>query len=158
VIDPVSDSQATPNSADAARHVEELLEWLRIPSVSGYADHDDQTAAAAAWVAEKLRRAGLKVETVATDGHPLVLAETPAVPGAPVALVYGHYDVQPAEPIDLWIDPPFQPVIRDGNVYARGATDDKGQYPESIAGLRGVLTRWDKRAVNPEYDKARAAK
>jgi succinyl-diaminopimelate desuccinylase len=70
---------------------------------------------------------GLATELIETAGHPLVYAQTPAVPGAPVALVYGHYDVQPPEPLDEWITPPFEPTVRDGNIYARGATDDKGQ-------------------------------
>ena len=72
-------------------------------------------------------RLGLATELIPTAGHPLVYAESPPVPGKPVALVYGHYDVQPPEPLDEWISPPFEPTVRDGNIYARGATDDKGQ-------------------------------
>ena len=82
---------------------------------------------AAEWVAEKLDRAGLEVEKIETEGHPMVYAQTPVVPGAPVVVVYGHYDVQPVEPLEEWISGPFDPTVRDGNLYARGATDDKGQ-------------------------------
>jgi succinyl-diaminopimelate desuccinylase len=76
---------------------------------------------------KQFQRLGLATELVETAGHPLVYAESPPVPGAPVALVYGHYDVQPPEPLEEWISPPFEPAVRDGNIYARGATDDKGQ-------------------------------
>ena len=78
------------------------------------------------WSAQ-FKQLGLATELIETAGHPLVYAESPPVPGEPVALVYGHYDVQPPEPLDEWISPPFEPTVRDGNVYARGATDDKGQ-------------------------------
>ena len=109
------------------RHLEELIEWLQIPSISSDSRRQAEVAKAAAWVAEKLRRAGLEVEQIETDGHPMVYAQTPVVPGAPVVVVYGHYDVQPVEPLEEWISDPFDPTIRNGNLYARGATDDKGQ-------------------------------
>ena len=111
----------------APRHLEELMEWLRIPSVSSDSTRLQEVKQAATWVAEKLRHAGLEVEILATEGHPMVYAESPKIDGAPVVLVYGHYDVQPVEPLDEWVSGPFEPTIRDGNVYARGATDDKGQ-------------------------------
>ena len=76
---------------------------------------------------EQFQSLGLKAELIETAGHPLVYAESPAVPGTPTVLVYGHYDVQPPDPLDEWISPPFEPTRRDGNIYARGATDDKGQ-------------------------------
>lgn len=107
---------------------DDLLELLRIPSVSAEADHAADVGRAAEWVRSRLAAIGLKAELIAgAAGHPLVYAESPAVPGAPVALVYGHYDVQPPDPLDEWITPPFEPAIRDGKVFARGATDDKGQ-------------------------------
>lgn len=111
----------------AERHLDELSDWLRIPSVSSDPVHQDDVAKAARWIAEKFSRAGLEVEILPTDGHPMVYAETPKIAGAPVVLVYGHYDVQPVEPLDQWISGPFEPTVRDGNLYARGATDDKGQ-------------------------------
>ncbi|MCO8120547.1 dipeptidase [Stieleria sp. TO1_6] len=109
------------------RYLTDLVEWLRIPSVSSDSGRVADVRRACDWVHEKFAAAGLKVQTVETDGHPLVIAETPAVPGAPVVLVYGHYDVQPAEPLDQWISGAFEPTIRDGDLFARGATDDKGQ-------------------------------
>ncbi len=109
------------------RQVEELKELLRIPSVSADSAHRDDMRRAAEWVADQFRRLKLPVDVVPTAGHPIVCAQTPPVPGAPVVLVYGHYDVQPPDPLSEWHTPPFEPTIRDGNIYARGATDDKGQ-------------------------------
>ena len=103
------------------------MQWLRIPSVSSDSRHVEDVRHAADWLCEKFKRAGLSAESVSTDGHPMVIAETPPVQNAPVVVVYGHYDVQPPEPLDQWITGPFDPTIRDGNLYARGATDDKGQ-------------------------------
>jgi succinyl-diaminopimelate desuccinylase len=105
----------------------ELAELLRIPSVSADSRQRAETRRAAEWMAEQFERLGLKTELIPTAGHPLVYAESPPVPGKPVALVYGHYDVQPPEPLEEWISPPFEPTVRSGNIYARGATDDKGQ-------------------------------
>lgn len=109
------------------RFLESLKELLRIPSVS--ADPASQSAVqeAAQLVLQRLQDAGLDGELIETQGPPLVYAESPAVPGKPVVLVYGHYDVQPPDPLDLWVTPPFEPTEREGNLYARGATDDKGQ-------------------------------
>lgn len=106
---------------------DDLHELLRIPSISADRNYAGDMRRAADWVAGRLRRLGLAAELIETDGHPLVYAESPPVPGAPTALVYGHYDVQPADPLDQWTSPPFEPTVRDGNLYARGATDDKGQ-------------------------------
>ncbi|HTU25828.1 MAG TPA: dipeptidase [Pirellulales bacterium] len=105
----------------------DLFELLGIASVSAKSEHRADVARAAQWVADHLAALGLKAERIETAGHPIVYAESPPVPGAPVVLVYGHYDVQPVEPLAEWISPPFEPTIRNGNVYARGATDDKGQ-------------------------------
>ncbi|MGE0756104.1 MAG: dipeptidase [Pirellulaceae bacterium] len=109
------------------RFEDELCELLRIPSVSADSRHRGDVKQAAEWVANQFRGLGLDTEIIPTAGHPLVYAQTPAVPGAPVALVYGHFDVQPPDPLAEWISPPFEPTRRDGNLYARGATDDKGQ-------------------------------
>lgn len=106
---------------------DDLCELLRIPSVSADRIYAGDVRRAADWVAGRLGRLGLAAELIETDGHPLVYAESPPVPGAPTVLVYGHYDVQPADPLDQWTSPPFEPTVRDGNLYARGATDDKGQ-------------------------------
>ena len=109
------------------RFVDELCEFLRIPSVSARSEHRSDVERAGRWVHDRLEGLGLKTGWITGLGHPIVVAETPPVEGAPVVLVYGHYDVQPTEPNHEWITPPFEPTIRDGNVYARGATDDKGQ-------------------------------
>ncbi len=106
---------------------QQLCELLRIPSVSADSRRAADVRRAAEWVAATLSDSRLETEILEGDGHPLVYAESPPVAGAPVALVYGHYDVQPPEPLEEWISPPFEPTVRDGNLYARGATDDKGQ-------------------------------
>lgn len=104
-----------------------LKALLKIPSVSADPTKRDSMVQASQFVLDSLRKAGLQAELIQTEGPPLVYAESPPVPGKPVILVYGHYDVQPPEPLELWKTPPFEPTERDGNLYARGATDDKGQ-------------------------------
>jgi succinyl-diaminopimelate desuccinylase len=106
---------------------QELCALLRMPSVSADSKYQEGIRQAAQWTADQLRRLGLATELIPTEGHPLVYAESPPVPGAPTVLVYGHYDVQPPDPLSEWLSPPFEPTVRDGNLYARGATDDKGQ-------------------------------
>ncbi len=110
--------------SDFERDLESLL---RIPSVSAKSEHRGDVERAANWVADQFRGLKFSVEVAGTAGNPIVVAESPPVAGAPVVLVYGHYDVQPVEPLELWQTKPFEPAIRDGNIYARGATDDKGQ-------------------------------
>jgi succinyl-diaminopimelate desuccinylase len=107
--------------------VDDLADLLRIASVSADSRHAGDIRRAAEWMATCFKQLGLATELVETAGHPLVVAESPPVPGKPVALVYGHYDVQPPDPLGEWTTPPFEPSIRHGNIYARGATDDKGQ-------------------------------
>ncbi|HEX8906127.1 MAG TPA: dipeptidase [Longimicrobiaceae bacterium] len=108
--------------------VAELNELLRIPSISAKSEHRGDTAAAAEWLASRMRAVGLTtVEVVPTAGHPVVLGEWHGAEGAPTLLVYGHYDVQPPEPLDEWLTPPFEPTVRDGKLFARGSVDDKGQ-------------------------------
>jgi acetylornithine deacetylase/succinyl-diaminopimelate desuccinylase-like protein len=126
------------------QHLAELCEFLRIPSVSAKSEHKQDIERGAKWVADHLRTAGFqKVEIVPTNLHPLVYAESLEAPGKPTVLFYGHYDVQPAEPLELWTSPPFDPQSRDGNLYGRGTADDKGQVHihlkalESIHQLRG---------------------
>ena len=106
----------------------ELSEFLRIPSVSTLPAHNQDCRAAAEWVAAELRRiGGHDIEFVGSDTHPVVWGKGPEVPGAPTLLIYGHYDVQPPDPLNEWTTPPFEPAQRDGRIYARGAADDKGQ-------------------------------
>jgi acetylornithine deacetylase/succinyl-diaminopimelate desuccinylase-like protein len=110
------------------RYIEELKEFLRIPSISTLEENKKDMQAAAQFAANKLKSAGLnRVEIFQTKGHPLVYGEWLGAPGKPTVLVYGHYDVQPVDPIELWKSPPFEPTIVGDNIFARGATDDKGQ-------------------------------
>jgi acetylornithine deacetylase/succinyl-diaminopimelate desuccinylase-like protein len=119
---------------------DELFELLRIPSVSARSEHNGDVARAAEWVRQSLARIGFETSVHPTAGHPIVLAEwRKARPGAPTVLVYGHYDVQPAEPLDLWTSPPFEPTVRDGKIFARGSVDDKGQLFAHIKALEAHL-------------------
>lgn len=113
--------------SNAQQFEDALCALLRIPSISADSARQADVRKAAEWVAGQFRGMGLAPEVIETTGHPLVYAQTPPVPGKPTVLVYGHYDVQPVEPLNEWISPPFEPTRRNGNLYARGATDDKGQ-------------------------------
>jgi len=122
--------EGTPEAyIDARREsiLAQLLDFLRIPSVSTDPEHAGDLKAAAEWVADRLREAGpLTVEILETGGHPVIYAEWLGAPGRPTVLVYGHYDVQPPDPLGEWRSPPFSPEIRDERIYARGVSDDKG--------------------------------
>ncbi len=118
---------------------QDLFQWLRMPSISADPQYAADVRAAAQWVFDKLTDAGLTTELIETQGHPIVYAETQPVPGKPTVLVYGHYDVQPPDPLQEWISPPFDPTVREGNVFARGATDDKGQVLTHIESVRTWL-------------------
>ena len=134
---------------ERARFYGELRAFLRIPSVSAKSEHDADTARAADWVRDQLARAGLAAETIPTPGHPVVVGEwRGAGPGAPTVLIYGHYDVQPPEPLELWHTPPFEPDIRDGRIYARGSADDKGQLFLHIKALEAHLATRGRLPVN----------
>lgn len=124
---PVNPHQYAASHRD--RFLDELKTFLRLPSISTLSEHAADVARAAQWLAEHLRSIGLdRVEIVPTPGHPIVYAEwMGAGADAPTLLFYGHYDVQPVDPLDLWQSPPFEPTVRDGKIFARGATDDKGQ-------------------------------
>ncbi|MDX7950512.1 dipeptidase [Lichenihabitans sp. Uapishka_5] len=151
--------------------LEELKRFCRIPSVSTDPAYRSGIADAAAWVAARLRQAGFpQVETIATGGHPLVLAEWHATPGAPTILVYGHYDVQPPDPIANWTSPPFDPVVRADRLYARGVSDDKGPLlipilvAEAMSRRRGrlpvnlvVLIEGEEESGSPHFEPAVAA-
>src|SRR5689334_19715743 len=124
------------------RFLDELKDFIRIPSISTLPEHKGDIQRAAEYVADKLRGVGMEnVEIIATAGHPLVYADWLHAPGKPTVLCYGHYDVQPADPLELWVSAPFEPTERDGNLYARGAVDDKGQmymHIKAIEVLRAV--------------------
>ncbi|MBA3948581.1 MAG: dipeptidase [Acidobacteria bacterium] len=110
------------------RYIHELTEYLAIPSISALPQHKDDVRTAAEWTRDELTRVGLEHARIEeTPGHPIVYGEWLHAEGAPTILFYGHYDVQPVDPLDLWETPPFQATVRDGEIYARGAADDKGQ-------------------------------
>ena len=111
------------------RHLEELIDFLRFPSISTDDAYSQNVADAANWLAANMKQAGIEnVRVIETNRHPLVYGDwLHAGDDAPTVLIYGHYDVQPVDPLDLWQSAPFEPDIRDGYLYARGASDDKGQ-------------------------------
>ncbi len=121
------------------RLLEELKDFLRIPSVSTLPEHKGDVETAARFVADALRRAGMEnVEVIPTAGHPLIYGDWLHAPGSPTVLCYGHYDVQPPDPLELWKSPPFEPVLLDGNLYARGSSDDKGQMYMHIKAVEAL--------------------
>src|SRR5262245_7080012 len=126
-------------AAHAGQFEDDLAQLLRIPSISADPARHGDVRRAADWVAGQFRGMGLSPELIETIGQPLVYCETPKIPGQPTVLVYGHYDVQPVEPLDEWISPPFEPTKRNGNIYARGATDDKGQMLTHVFSTRAWL-------------------
>jgi len=129
-------------AANRDRMLEEAKALLRIPSISTDPAHDADCRRAAEWIGDHLRQLGCPtVEYLASETHPVVWAEGPAAPGKPTVLVYGHYDVQPPDPLEEWTSPPFEPTVRDGNLYARGATDDKGQTFSLIKAFEALLAQ-----------------
>ncbi|MDR7238070.1 dipeptidase [Neobacillus drentensis] len=134
------------------QNVEELKELLRIPSISSLSEHKEDIQKAASWIANKLESIGLEhVEIVQTKGHPIIYADWLHQENAPTVLVYGHYDVQPVDPLHLWETPPFEPTIRDEKIYARGATDDKGQTFLHIKAVETLLKVEGKLPVNVKF-------
>ena len=130
----------------------QLKDLLRIPSVSAQPDHDADTRRAAGFLVDDLRAMGLPtIELIETRGHPIVYAESLEVPGRPTVLLYGHYDVQPAEPLEPWHSPPFEPTVVDGNIVARGATDDKGQMFTHLKAAEGWLKAGGGLPVNVKF-------
>ena len=132
MLDPVLDHI----EAQRADHLARLLDYLRHPSISA---QDIGIAEVAAMLVGMLERLGMDAEAVPTAGHPMVLGRREQVPGAPTVLFYGHYDVQPPEPLDEWISPPFEPTLRDGRIYARGAGDNKGQHFAQLLAIESWL-------------------
>ena len=131
------------------RFQDELFEFLRIPSVSARSEHKQDVRKAASWFAERAREIGMTVEVHQTAGHPIVLAEwRGAGADAPTVLIYGHYDVQPAEPLELWDSPPFEPEVRNGRIYARGSVDDKGQLFLHVKSIEAHLKTSNTLPVN----------
>jgi len=111
-----------------SRFIQELCEYVKFPSVSAQPAHKEDMERAARWLAERARAAGLEARLVPTAGNPVMVARTPRRAGKPHYVVYGHYDVQPPDPLELWKTPPFEPTIRNNKIYARGVSDNKGQH------------------------------
>jgi acetylornithine deacetylase/succinyl-diaminopimelate desuccinylase-like protein len=134
------------------RLLDELKSFLRIPSVSTLPQHRPDIERACEFVVEKLRAAGMqRVQRIATAGHPLVYGEWMGAPGKPTVLCYGHYDVQPPDPLNEWTSPPFEPDLRNGNIYARGAADDKGQMYIHVKAAEAMLATCGALPVNLKF-------
>ncbi|UOF89946.1 dipeptidase [Fodinisporobacter ferrooxydans] len=133
-------------------HLAELKELLQIPSISALSDHKHDIRHAAEWIAAALQSIGMsKVEVMQTKGNPVVYAEWLGAKDKPTALIYGHYDVQPVDPLHLWTTPPFEPAIRDGKLYARGSSDDKGQTFMHIKALQAFMQTTGTLPVNVKF-------
>ncbi|HUV70375.1 MAG TPA: dipeptidase [Terracidiphilus sp.] len=131
------------------RFLDDLKALLRIPSISTLPEHNGDCRHAAEVLAADLKRIGMEnVRLIETEGHPLVYADWLHAVDKPTVLVYGHYDVQPPDPLDEWLSPPFEPTIRDGNIYARGAVDDKGQVVAQVKALESLLAATGKLPIN----------
>jgi len=133
------------------RFVEELKELLSIPSISTLPERAEDCRRAAEWLREHLDHIGLEAEVIEGDGHPLVYGEWLEAPGAPTVLVYGHYDVQPVDPLELWRTPPFEPTVANGDIIARGASDDKGQTMTLVNAAECLLRATGRLPVNVKF-------
>lgn len=130
-------------------HLQQLFEFLRIPSVSALSQHKSDMHAAADWLVEHMKKIGITTtKKIETSGHPIVYGERIDDPNAPTALIYGHYDVQPVDPERLWTTPPFEPNIRDERIYARGASDDKGQVFMHLRALEALIAVHGRLPIN----------
>jgi acetylornithine deacetylase/succinyl-diaminopimelate desuccinylase-like protein len=135
-------------STNQTRMEKELFDLLRIPSVSAKSEHNADTKRCAEWLKQSLDAIGVPAKIYPTRGHPIVVGEWRKAKGAPTVLIYGHYDVQPAEPLDLWTTPAFEPTVRDGKIFARGSVDDKGQIFLHVKALEAHLATRGKLPVN----------
>jgi acetylornithine deacetylase/succinyl-diaminopimelate desuccinylase-like protein len=134
------------------RYVEELKQYLAIPSISALPEHAADTRRAAEWTADALRNAGMQnVRLMDTPGNPVVYGDWLGAPGKPTILFYGHYDVQPVDPVNLWTSPPFEATVRDGEIYARGAADDKGQVFMHIKAVEAFMKQAGSLPLNIKF-------
>ncbi len=134
------------------RFMVQLQEFLCIPSISALPKHRDDVQRAAQWVANRLTSAGIEhVSVLPTEGHPVVYGDWLHAAGKPTLLVYGHFDVQPVDPVELWSAPPFDPIIRDGKIYARGASDDKGNMLAPILAAEAILATTNSLPLNLKF-------
>src|ERR1700757_352145 len=129
-------------------YLEEYYSFLRFPSVSTDDKYKEKLVECADWLVNKLNRIGLQAQFVPTKRHPIVWARNQHRPGRRTVLIYGHYDVQPPDPLELWDSPPFEPVLKDGYVFARGATDNKGQILSHIVGIQEMIEQSGDLPVN----------
>jgi acetylornithine deacetylase/succinyl-diaminopimelate desuccinylase-like protein len=136
---------------DKAKYLAELKDYLRIESISTDPDYKPKVLSCADWLLAKMRTAGLKAELIQTDGYPLVYGEWTGAPGKPTILFYGHYDVQPVDPVDLWRHPPFEPTEEGDLLVCRGATDDKGQSYTHLKAVAAMLEERGKLPVNVKF-------
>jgi acetylornithine deacetylase/succinyl-diaminopimelate desuccinylase-like protein len=134
--------------ANRERYLAELTSWIACPSISGDPAHAPDVRASAETAAARMRAAGLSGEVLETDGHPVAYGEWLGAPGAPTILIYGHHDVQPADPLELWISPPFAAAVRDNKIYGRGSVDDKGQVLMHVAAIEAHLRVNGKLPIN----------
>ncbi len=134
------------------RFINELLDFLRFPGISALPAHSADVQRTAEWVESRMKAAGIEsVRIMPTGGHPVVYGEWLHAPGMPTVLIYGHFDTQPVDPLDLWDNPPFEPVIRNGRIYARGASDDKGNMLIPIVAAESMLKTGGKLPVNVRF-------
>jgi acetylornithine deacetylase/succinyl-diaminopimelate desuccinylase-like protein len=134
------------------RFLDELLDFLRIPSISALPEHAGDVYRAAEWVVNRMTEAGIEgVRIMPTGGHPVVYGEWLHAPGKPTVMIYGHFDVQPVDPLHLWDSPPFEPVIKDERVYARGSNDDKGNMLLPILAVEALLQTEGKLPLNLKF-------
>ena len=134
------------------RYLEELKSYLAIPSISALPQHAGDVRRCAEWTANEMQRIGLQhVKLIETPGNPVVYGDWSAAPGAPTILLYGHYDVQPVDPLELWESPPFEATVRDGEIYARGAADDKGQVFMHLKAVEAYLNKQGRLPVNIKF-------
>jgi acetylornithine deacetylase/succinyl-diaminopimelate desuccinylase-like protein len=134
------------------RYQDELLQFLSIPSISALPEHAGDVQQAARWVADRLTAAGLEnVQVLPTSGHPVVYGEWLHAPGKPAVMIYGHFDTQPVDPLNLWTSPPFEPQVRNDRVYARGASDDKGNMLIPILAVEALLKAERALPVNVKF-------
>ncbi|MCU9614677.1 dipeptidase [Caldibacillus lycopersici] len=133
-------------------HLQQLVELLQIPSISALSEHKDDVRHAASWLANELQRIGIEnVAVMETKGHPVVYGDWLHAEGKPTVLVYGHYDVQPVDPLNLWDTPPFEPTIKDEKIYARGSSDDKGQVFMHIKAIEALFQTNGSLPVNVKF-------
>ena len=133
------------------KNLKELIKLLSFPSVSAKSEHKKDLKNCSGWLKDHLKSIGFKAKVYPTGGHPLVYAEYLVDPKLPTVLYYGHYDVQPPEPLELWKSAPFKAAVRDGYIYARGATDDKGQVWCHIKGLEAVIKKTGTLPINVKF-------